>query len=99
MMLSLPAILLSAALIGVLARRDPKRLRNIEVADAAFPPSPLSAQMRSLLGWLVFAPGVVLMVLGEWWAFLVWLGALCVLGWVASQAWAIRSADAGTPSH
>jgi hypothetical protein len=99
MMLSVPAIRLSAALIGVLARRDPKRLRNIESADAAGNPSPLPAQLRSLLGWLVPAPGVVLMILGEWWAFLVWLGALCVLGWVASQTWAIRSADASTASH
>ena len=31
MMLSVPAILLSAALIGVLARRDPKRLGTLSL--------------------------------------------------------------------
>jgi hypothetical protein len=42
------------------------------------------------MGWLVPAPGVVLMFLGEWWAFLAWLGALCVAGWVASHVLALQ---------
>jgi hypothetical protein len=88
MILGVFAILISATLLAVLARRDPKRLRNIEASDA---PTPLRPQVRRLLGWLVPAPGILLMLLGEWWAFLVWLGALCTLGWIASQTWAIRS--------
>lgn len=91
MFLSVPAILLSAILIAVLAWRDPKRLRNLARAHARFNPSPLSAGVRRLLGVLVPVPGVALMLLGAWWAFLVWLGALCIVGWVASRALAIHA--------
>jgi hypothetical protein len=81
------AILSSAALLAVLGHRDPKRLRNQRLAFA----TPLPASTRRLLGWMVPMPGVALALLGEWWPFLVWLGALCVLGWIASQILAIRS--------
>ncbi|MBX5460821.1 MAG: hypothetical protein IRZ28_06985 [Steroidobacteraceae bacterium] len=91
MFLSVPAILLSTSFIAVLARRDPKRLRNLASAHARFSPSPLSARVRRLLGVLVPVPGVALMLLGAWWAFLVWLGALCIAGWIASRALAIHT--------
>ena len=97
MLLSVPAILLSAALIVVLARRDPKRLRNLAPAHARSIPPPLSARARRLLGVLVPVPGVALMLLGAWWAFLVWLGALCIAGWIASRALAIHVTHA-TPA-
>jgi hypothetical protein len=91
---SLLSILMSAALIGMLGRRDPKRLRN-QHDSREVTVTPMRAGTRRLLGWLVPAPGLVLMVFGQWWAFLVWLGAMCVMGWVASQWLAIRSAQAG----
>jgi hypothetical protein len=84
------AILFSAALVWVLGQRDPKRLRNITTA-AASNPARLSRGLRRLLGWMTLVPGLVLMLLGQWWAFLVWLGALCVLGWITSQRLAARS--------
>jgi hypothetical protein len=82
------AILASAILIAALGWRDPKRLRNLHGEEPA--QSPMSSAQRRLLGWLVPAPGVVLMCLGEWWAFLAWLGALCVAGWAASHLLALH---------
>jgi hypothetical protein len=83
------ALLISAALVWVLGQRDPKRLRN--VASAAASHDPLPRGLRRVLGWMTLAPGLVLMFLGQWWAFLAWLGALCIVGWIASQRLAARS--------
>jgi hypothetical protein len=89
MMISgLLAILASATLVAALGWRDPKRLRNLHAEEPA--QSPMPSTQRRLMGWLVPAPGVVLMFLGEWWAFLAWLGALCVAGWVASHVLALQ---------
>jgi hypothetical protein len=84
------AILFSAALVWVLGQRDPKRLRNVASAAVSHPVR-LPRSLRRLLGWMTLAPGLVLILFGQWWAFLVWLGALCVLGWITSQRLAARS--------
>lgn len=84
------AILVSGALLLTLGLRDPKRLRNQHAHSDKPARPPMSRSLRRLLGWLSLVPGVVLMVLGEWWAFLVWLGAICVMGWAATHALAIR---------
>ena len=81
---ALLAIAISGALLILLGARDPKRLRNARHAaptrDGASS-SPLPAAARHACGWLSLAPGVVLGVLGEWWAFLIWLGAITAIGW------------------
>lgn len=80
---TLLAIAVSGALLILLGARDPKRLRNSRHAAQDVPAaSPLPAAARHTFGWLSLAPGVVLAVLGQWWAFLVWLGAITAIGWV-----------------
>jgi len=82
---TLLAIAFSGALLILLGARDPKRLRNARHgAKEAAPGSPLPPAMRHLCGWLSLAPGVALGVAGEWWAFLVWLGAITALGWAVA---------------
>jgi len=83
---SVIAVLISAILLAILGRHDPKRLRNRsrEVATGMSTPG-LTRGMRRLLGWLVLVPGVVLTVIDQWWAFLIWMGACCALGWVTTH--------------
>ena len=88
---ALLAIALSGALLIALGARDPKRLRNARhvargqasaaTRDAPTEAAPFSAALRRTFGWLSLAPGIVLAVLGESWAFLVWLGAITAIGW------------------
>ena len=87
---SLLSIAVSATLIALLGRRDPKRLRSQHRVLGRTSLQRMPRGVRRFLGWLVLAPGVVLIFLGEWWAFLVWLGALCVAGWMASVMLAIH---------
>lgn len=89
---SLLSIVVSAVLLAVVAVRDPKRLRNAaHGGHGASLPRPLSPMARRLCSWLILAPGVVLTALGEWWAFLVWFGSACALGWATAQVLALRS--------
>jgi hypothetical protein len=76
------AIAVSGVLLILLGARDPKRLRNSRhAAPVAGTASPLPAAVRHAFGWLSLAPGVVLGIIGEWWAFLIWLGAITAIGW------------------
>jgi hypothetical protein len=79
---TLLAIVFSGVLLILLGARDPKRLRNSRhaVTEAAAG-SPLPPAARHLWGWLSLAPGVALGIAGEWWAFLIWLGAITAIGW------------------
>ncbi|MEJ1961091.1 MAG: hypothetical protein WDO56_05885 [Gammaproteobacteria bacterium] len=88
MLASVLSILASGAIVFVLARRDPKRLRSVahEADFAIAAPAALTARSRRALGWSVTIPGVALAVLGDWWAFLIWFGVTCALGWIAAQA-------------
>ena len=79
---TLLAIAFSGVLLILLGARDPKRLRNARhAAKEAASGSPLPSTVRHLCGWLSLAPGVALGVAGEWWAFLIWLGAITAIGW------------------
>ena len=75
------SILMSALLIGALGWKDPKRLRNVRAGVRA---QPFSHATRRVLGWLIPLPGLVLMLMGAWWALLAWLGASCTLGWAVA---------------
>jgi hypothetical protein len=80
---ALLAIAVSGVLLILLGARDPKRLRNARHATLnTATASPLPAALRHACGWLSLAPGVVLAALGQWWAFLIWLGAVTAIGWV-----------------
>jgi hypothetical protein len=79
---TLIAIAFSSALLILLSARDPKRLRNSRHADkGSASATPLPSAVRHICGWLSLAPGVALGLVGEWWAFLIWLGAITALGW------------------
>lgn len=70
----------------LLARRDPKRLRSV-VASAL---APHGRRTRQGLAAAALLPGLVLMGLGYWPAFLIWLGGITVAGWLFAQALAAR---------
>lgn len=78
---SLLALLPSALLLGTLSLRDPKRLRNLPNSTRA----PLPSGTRRGLAALLPLPGVLLGLLGQWPALLIWLGASCSLGWALTQ--------------
>lgn len=78
---TLLALALSTALLGLLAWRDPKRLRNRLRPG----PEPLPPGLRRALGWASLLPGLVLAFVGQWPALLIWLGACCSLGWALTQ--------------
>ena len=80
------SILVSGAMIAILGARDPKRLRNLEYdTDGLTAMRPLPSVARRACAWFVLVPGLILTVQGHWWAFFIWLGATCALGWVTSQ--------------
>jgi hypothetical protein len=92
--IGLVGLLLSAALIFALAMRDPKRIRSANrVLTAAISARPMSSAMRRMLGVIALAPGVVLGAVGLWAGFFIWLGSLCVLGWIAAQVLAPRNLE------
>lgn len=90
--MSLTALTVTLALIAsllplvLLARRDPKRLRSLAVSDVA----PHARRTRQALAAVVLLPGVILIGLGYWPAFLIWLGGLAALGWLLVQLLAAR---------
>ena len=90
--MSLTALAVTLALIAsllplvLLARRDPKRLRSI----AANAVTPYANRTRQVLAVVVLLPGAILIGLGYWPAFLIWLGGLAALGWLLVQVLAAR---------
>jgi hypothetical protein len=88
---SLISILVSAVLLVIVGMRDPKRLRSAGQEERGRQlPQPLSPAARRICSWLVLAPGVVLAAMGQWWAFLVWIGSACALGWATAHVLARR---------
>ncbi len=88
---SVLSIVASAVLLVIVGMRDPKRLRSAEHGKhSASSTQPLSPAARKTCSWLVLAPGVVLAAMGQWWAFLVWIGSACALGWATAHVLARR---------
>lgn len=88
MLLSIPAVIVSATIVLLIAYRDPKRLRAAASGRAARGRKPLQAlapASRRLLAAALLLPGVLLALAGESAAFMIWLGAVTALGWVAAQ--------------
>lgn len=90
--MSLTATAVTLALIAsllpllLLAQRDPKRLRSITASGTA----PHGKAMRQVLAATVLLPGAVLVGLGYWPSFLIWLGGVTAGGWVLVQVLAAR---------
>lgn len=61
----------------LIALRDPKRLRSLRDKRA-----PSSSSTRRALTAVVVLPGLALCVIGQWPAFLIWLGSVTALGWI-----------------
>lgn len=94
---ALLAILVSGALLILLGRSDPKRLRNLaRVTVGPLKSTVLPTRVRRLCAWLVIAPGVALIALEQWWPFLIWLGATIAFGWLMSQLLAVSKSRGKT---
>jgi hypothetical protein len=71
------ATLISALCLTLLAASDPKRSPGRRAALSG---------LRRLTIALAILPGVVLAITGDWVGFLIWLGAVAVLGWAIAAA-------------
>lgn len=83
---SLLALAVSLCALGVLAWRDPERLRVTGRRGAAAGPSPmLGAGPRRAWAAAALAPGVILAFSGEWAGWVIWAGALLAGGWALAS--------------
>lgn len=71
------ALLVSLLPLILLALRDPKRLRSLRDRRA-----PSSQNARRGFTAAVLLPGVALCLIGQWPAFLLWLGGVTAGGWI-----------------
>jgi hypothetical protein len=78
---ALLAIAVSILPLCLLAWRDPKRLGDLHRRGDA-----LGVPARRGLGIVALLPGIVLGVIGQWPAFLIWLGAVAAQGWLLALA-------------
>jgi len=74
------AVAASAAMLAMLALRDPKRVRT--VARGGERGRTFSKPARIAFGCAAIAPGFLLTMYGEWPAFLLWFGTSCAVGWL-----------------
>jgi hypothetical protein len=82
---TLLAIDFSAALLLLIGRHDPKRLRAAGRRDLR----PHSAAQRRSLTIAALAPGLMLAIGGQSAGFIIWLGATVALGWLLTQLLAV----------
>ncbi|HEY0974161.1 MAG TPA: hypothetical protein VGE57_06680 [Solimonas sp.] len=68
-----------------IALRDPKRLRSLRSRLATATPAE-----RRWLATLTLLPGVALCLIGQWPAFLIWIGGVTAGGWTLAL-WFSRS--------
>ncbi len=70
-------ILVSLLPLTVLALRDPKRLRSLRQRQPG-----AQSRERRILAAVTLLPGLILIALGQWPAFLIWSGFITVAGWL-----------------
>ena len=85
---ALAALFVSAAPLLRLALRDPKRLRSLRQR-----PVPEPRRRRRMLAAACLVPGLALILIGQWPAFLIWLGGIAAGGWLLALVLA-SAADA-----
>ncbi|WP_028009556.1 hypothetical protein [Solimonas flava] len=88
---TLLAIACSAAVLLLIGRRDPKRLRAAGRCDLA----PYSAAQRRGLAAAALLPGLLLALAGQSAGVVIWLGASVALGWLLTQMLAAGVAGRG----
>ena len=88
MALAIGAVVLSTAALALLCRGDPKRLRALRRKGGGH-----GGGLRWLLAGLVVLPGLALALAGDGAAFMVWLGAIALTGWVVTLAASPRAQD------
>lgn len=90
LLIALPAAVTSLGLLGLLAWRDPKRLRLLARLHgrrrSAWPQA-----TRRALGLASLLPGLALMLTGHWAASLIWMSAVAAGGWTLSLQLAPRA--------
>lgn len=79
------ALAISLLPLILIALRDPKRLRSLRDRR-----TPSSSNARRAMTAVVLLPGLALCVIGEWPAFLLWLGGVTAIGWIFVM-WLARS--------
>ncbi|GEM_PF-3541941 len=84
------SLLISLWPLLLLARHDPKRLRSIRLHQL----KPHVRRTRQFYSAIVLLPGIVLIALDDWPAFLIWMGGLIASGWLLVQMLAVRAAVA-----
>ncbi|HEX7858236.1 MAG TPA: hypothetical protein VF503_31525 [Sphingobium sp.] len=75
-MLIIACIAFSGIVIAMLCRGDPKRRRSARAAGAG-----QAVTTRRLLAVTACLPGILLALMGDAAAFLIWMGGGGVLGW------------------
>jgi hypothetical protein len=80
-MLGLATIAVSALLLAILCRGDPKRRRSARLVDQN-----TSRTARWTLGLTACLPGVACLLLHETAAFLIWMGGTGIAGWLIVMA-------------
>ena len=80
-MLWIVAIAVSVVAIATLCITDPKRRRTAGLTASA-----RGALMRRALVAVSIAPGLVLALLGDAAAFLIWVGTCAICGWLLAQS-------------
>ena len=78
-MLGLAAIAVTAALLALLCRGDPKRRRAARLGGDGS-----SRAVRWALGLAACLPGIACLVLGDTAAFLIWMGGGGIAGWLVA---------------
>ncbi|WP_116367028.1 hypothetical protein [Parahaliea mediterranea] len=80
LLLFVAACLLSSLGFAWLAAVNPKRRRVYGLARPAAP----APWQKLAMALLVLAPGVLLLLCGQVAGFVLWLGAITVIGWVVA---------------
>ncbi len=83
LLMPLAAILVTSALIALLAAGDPKRRRS-----ARLPGDGQGKSVRRTLAAFACLPGAVLATMGDAAGFMLWLGGAGVAGWFVALSFA-----------
>lgn len=91
LLIALPTAVASLGLLGLLAWRDPKRLRLLARLHGRPRRPAWSLATRRALGLASLLPGLALMLTGHWAASLIWMSAVGAGGWALSLQLAPRA--------